>query len=61
MTGLTRRAPTEDGIPVIIEDADRFPFLPGERGRDWREATDAEYAAYLAEWDTYWASFEQTS
>jgi hypothetical protein len=42
-----RVASSGSGPRVIIEDPDRYPFAPSERERDWREATDAEYQAYL--------------
>lgn len=43
----------KDGTPyrVIIEDPDTFPFAPGERERDWREATDEEVDEYEALYD----------
>jgi hypothetical protein len=44
----------EGTVPVIIEDAESYPFGPGERESDWHEASEAEYAAYEA----YWAKKE---
>lgn len=42
---------TAPGVPVIINHPDTFPFAPGERERDWHEASDEEYAAYEEYWD----------
>lgn len=47
---LARNWPS-DGIPVVIEHAEDFPFEPGERARDWHPATDAEYQAYREYYD----------
>jgi hypothetical protein len=44
----------EGTVPVIIEDAESYPFGPGERESDWHEASEAEYAASEA----YWAKKE---
>lgn len=60
MTVLAHNAVVEDGVPVIIEHAETFPFAPGERECDWHDASDEEYARYLdyynAEWDRTHAS-----
>lgn len=32
---------------VIIEHPDDFPFTPGERERDWHEASDDEWRDYM--------------
>lgn len=37
----------DDQPPLIIHRASIYPFVPGERARDWREATDAEYQRYI--------------
>lgn len=38
-------------VPLIIEYPEDFPFEPGERERDWHEASEEEYEAYLSYWD----------
>lgn len=46
MTVLAHNVVPEDGVPVIIEDDTFFPFEPGERERDWHEASPEEYQKY---------------
>ena len=41
----------ESFVPLIIESPDDYPFLLGEREREWHEATDAEYQAYEDYWN----------
>lgn len=45
-----RTATLADGVPVIIENPRRYPFALAERARNWRPATDGEYARWTAHW-----------
>jgi hypothetical protein len=45
-----RSGPNQD-VPVIIEYPAGYNFPPGERDRDWHEASDEEYQAYLDYWN----------
>lgn len=36
----------DDGVPVIIEHPESYPWGPDERAQ-WREATEDEYQRYL--------------
>ena len=38
-------------VPLIIEYPENYPFEPGERERDWHEASEEEYERYLTYWD----------
>lgn len=47
----TDRSGPDNSVPVIIEDDTDYPFGYGERDADWHEASDVEYAAYVAYWN----------
>jgi hypothetical protein len=44
-------------IPVVTEFGDHIP--PAELAREWHEASDAEYRAYLEYWNAKYDAFER--